>query len=210
MALITSDCDAMRIHAHQMALITSGCAPCRDNWASIMYEYQECMGTHTVAVYFTITFTALNFVLLPIFVSIFLDNFSLSEEQRRQKQVELYVKSTYAKSRGMLSALDVKYINMGVRFLYKGSRVLKKVPANLIGNAGDDFSDAVPRLDSSVDRRNPLDELDEVADGEEEMGDKALGIFGPAHAVRTTGAATLQISRRYYIHPQVNVLTKHV
>ena len=28
MALITSDCDAMRIHEHQMALITSDCAPC--------------------------------------------------------------------------------------------------------------------------------------------------------------------------------------
>ena len=26
----------------------------------------------------------------------------------------------------------------------------------------------------------------------------------------TGGAATLQISRRYHIHPQVNVLTKHV
>ena len=27
MALTTSDCDAMRIHEHRMALITSGCAP---------------------------------------------------------------------------------------------------------------------------------------------------------------------------------------
>ena len=27
MALITSDCDAMRLREHQLALITSGCAP---------------------------------------------------------------------------------------------------------------------------------------------------------------------------------------
>ena len=30
MTLITSDCDATRNHEHQMALITSGCARCRE------------------------------------------------------------------------------------------------------------------------------------------------------------------------------------
>ena len=33
MALINSDCDAMRIHEHQMALITSECTPFRRDLA---------------------------------------------------------------------------------------------------------------------------------------------------------------------------------
>lgn len=31
-ALISPDCDAMRLPGHQMPLIASGCAPCRRNW----------------------------------------------------------------------------------------------------------------------------------------------------------------------------------
>ena len=46
------------------------------------------------------------------------------------------------------------------------------------------------------------DELDEE--------DKHSSVLRSAPAGPATGAATLQISRRYYIHPQVNILTKHV
>ena len=131
----------------------------RDNWAAIMFEYMECMNNSYVAIYFCMIFTTCNFVLLPIFVSIFLYNFSLSEEQRRAKQVQLYVKQTYENNRKLISALDVKYINMGVRFLYKGSRVLKRVPVNLIDSRtiSSDLTDA------------------DAADAEEEAGDNALG-----------------------------------
>ena len=43
-----------------------------------------------------------------------------------------------------------------------------------------------------------------------ERGCARLGERGRARRCELHGAATLQISRRYYIHPQVNVLTKHV
>merc|ERR1719272_1666754 len=51
-----------------------------DNWANIMFEYMECTHNHYVALYFVLFFCAMNFILLVIFVSIFLDNFTLSEE----------------------------------------------------------------------------------------------------------------------------------
>lgn len=104
----------------------------RDNWASILFEYQECMDHKGVAVYFDMVFTILNFVLLPIFVSIFLDNFSLSDEQKRQKQVELYVKTTYQRSKGIINVLDIKYINNAVNVLYKSNKVLRRPVAGFV------------------------------------------------------------------------------
>eukprot|EP01052_Picozoa_sp_SAG31_P006997 SAG31_NODE_329_length_17643_cov_10.377793_2_plen_1951_part_00 len=105
----------------------------RDNWANIMYEYMECTGGGWyVQAYFVVLFTSLNFILLPIFVSIFLDNFSLSEEEKRNKQVELYIKSTFRHSKGIINVFDVRYINHAVRLLYKGSRILKRVPVGMV------------------------------------------------------------------------------
>eukprot|EP01050_Picozoa_sp_SAG11_P000599 SAG11_NODE_20_length_25330_cov_18.348143_17_plen_1316_part_00 len=110
----------------------------RDNWASIMFEYMECTGTFASSIYFVSMFSLLNFVLLPIFVSIFLDNFSLSDEAKRSKQVELYVKSTFQHSKGIINVLDVKYINLAVRLLYRSSKVLKRVPVKMIGSDPDE------------------------------------------------------------------------
>ena len=96
-----------------------------DNWANFMFEYQECMGSRWVALYFVLLFCTLNFVLLVIFVSIFLDNFNLSDEGKRQKQIDLYVKSIGAQEKEF-NLMDMKAINMAVRFLYTGGGALKR------------------------------------------------------------------------------------
>lgn len=56
-----------------------------DNWANIMFEYIECTNNYYLSLYFVILFCTLNFILLVIFVSIFLDNFTLSDEGKRKK-----------------------------------------------------------------------------------------------------------------------------
>ena len=75
-------------------------------------------------------------------------------------------------------------------------------PAGAVGAAYD--------LDDLRRHRRGL-EQDEAADGQDGLGlrdqlapDLAVQLPDPA------GAATLQISRRYHVHPQVNVLTKHI
>jgi hypothetical protein len=168
----------------------------RDNWASIMYEYQECMGTMSVALYFDTVFVVCNFVLLPVFVSIFLDNFSLSEEQKRNKQVALYVKSTMQRSKG-INVLDVKYINHAVGILYKGTKVLKRKETefrNLENQTGELLS--VDVATTGTDR--PVASFEEEIEPESferyKIGEKAiapedtqdfsLNIFAPDHTFR--------------------------
>ena len=92
-----------------------------DNWANIMYEYIECMETKWVALYFTSLFTALDFILLVVFVSVFLDNFTLSEEGKRKRQVDLYLKSRKAQDQSGIGVMDLKSVNMAVRLVYSGS-----------------------------------------------------------------------------------------
>jgi hypothetical protein len=150
----------------------------RDNWASIMFEYMECMHSHAASLYFTTTFTVLNFVLLPIFVSIFIDNFSLNEELKRKKQVEMYVKSTFKTSSGTIRLMDIKYISMGVNMLYKGSRMLKRTPVNLIA-----VDDAGAIENETTATRFEL--KDEEKEAAEALADsKSMGCFAQSHPVR--------------------------
>jgi hypothetical protein len=91
-----------------------------DNWANIMFEYEECMETKSVALYFSALFTVLDFLLLVVFVSIFLDNFTLSEEGKRKKQVDLYVKAQKTDTKVGMTIMDLKSVNMAVRLVYSG------------------------------------------------------------------------------------------
>lgn len=97
-----------------------------DNWANIMFEYIECTHSYYMSLYFVILFCSLNFILLVIFVSIFLDNFTLSEEGKRKKQIDLYVKSIGTEQK-QLNLMDMKAVNMAVRLLYTGGGTLKKM-----------------------------------------------------------------------------------
>jgi hypothetical protein len=173
----------------------------RDNWASIMYEYMDCTGSKSAAMYWVVMFTVMNFILVPIFVSIFLDNFALSDEQRRSEQVEIYVKSTLTHSKGMINLNDIKYINMAVRMVYKGSKVLKHAPLTLMGNqAGassvqdEAFGDKCNSQDRDLgsEFRNPammtsmaqMPKADASAE-EPEYDNTSLGIFPEDSGFRT-------------------------
>ncbi len=97
-----------------------------DNWANFMFEYIECTHSYYMSIYFVVLFCSLNFILLVIFVSIFLDNFTLSEEGKRKKQIDLYVKSIGAEEK-QLNLMDMKAVNMAVRLMYSGGGTLKRM-----------------------------------------------------------------------------------
>lgn len=58
-----------------------------------MYEYMDCFGSKA-SVYFVIVVFVTQYVLLNLYVAVFLENFSLSDEEKRVKQVKKYLRQT--------------------------------------------------------------------------------------------------------------------
>ena len=122
-----------------------------DNWANIMFEYMECTQNPYVALYFVMLFCAMNFILLVIFVSIFLDNFTLSEEGKRKKQIDLYVKSIGADDK-QLNLMDMKAVNMAVRLVYSGGGTIKKLSPGMNINKDQAWNPMREMPEDQVDR----------------------------------------------------------
>jgi hypothetical protein len=128
-----------------------------DNWANIMFEYIECTHSYYMSLYFVVLFCTLNFILLVIFVSIFLDNFTLSEEGKRKKQIDLYVKSIGAEDK-QLNLMDMKAVNMAVRLMYTGGGTLKKISPGLNINADRNWNPMRELPEDQIDRIMKFDE----------------------------------------------------
>eukprot|EP01047_Picozoa_sp_COSAG01_P007944 COSAG01_NODE_306_length_19162_cov_14.196611_20_plen_1802_part_00 len=56
-----------------------------EDWAPIMYRYMKCSGNWAAA-YFVLSVLATNFVFLDIFIAVVLENFELSEDEKKIKQ----------------------------------------------------------------------------------------------------------------------------
>eukprot|EP01044_Picomonas_judraskeda_P006746 COSAG03_NODE_688_length_6294_cov_4.784988_2_plen_429_part_00 len=67
-----------------------------DDWSGLMFEYMECFGGGA-AVYFVVVVFVTRYLLLNLYISVFLENFQLNDEQKRQRQVEEYAKSEIAR-----------------------------------------------------------------------------------------------------------------
>ena len=58
-----------------------------------MYEYMDCFGPQA-SIYFVIVVFVTQYVLLNLYVAVFLENFSLTDEEKRIKQVKKYIRQT--------------------------------------------------------------------------------------------------------------------
>jgi voltage-dependent calcium channel L type alpha-1D len=102
-----------------------------DNFATYMYEYMDCAGGG-VAVYFVILFILVDYVMLYLYLAIFIEGFSLSDEEKRQKQVEVYVDRMRSKD-GVIDLSDMKGLSTLVDIMYKGSSLLQRLPRLVAG-----------------------------------------------------------------------------
>ena len=108
-----------------------------DDWAWSMYEYMECLEEpELVVVYFVLVHLATAFIMVNLFVAIFLENFFLSDEDKRQKQIDQYVKKTVDKEEAV-GLGDVRAIGMLVDAMYAGSALLKRAAFGFGSNASD-------------------------------------------------------------------------
>jgi hypothetical protein len=75
------------------AIITNFVLSTGDDWSQIMFEYQECYGP-VASLYFIVVVFFTQYVLLNLYVAVFLENFSLTDEEKRIKQVKKYIRVT--------------------------------------------------------------------------------------------------------------------
>jgi Ca2+-binding EF-hand superfamily protein len=66
-----------------------------DDWSGLMFEYMECFG-NGAAVYFVVVVFVTQYLLLNLYISVFLENFQLNDEQKRQRQIEEYTQREIA------------------------------------------------------------------------------------------------------------------
>lgn len=101
-----------------------------DDWAWVMYEYMDCYQTpELVAVYFVAMHMSSAFIMVNLFVAIFLENFALSDEDKRQKQIDVYIqKNVIEHEDEPISLTEIKAVGMLVDAIYSGSTLLKRVP----------------------------------------------------------------------------------
>eukprot|EP01047_Picozoa_sp_COSAG01_P023221 COSAG01_NODE_1399_length_10465_cov_3.558267_18_plen_132_part_00 len=71
-----------------------------DDWASVMYEYMDCSGDLS-SLYFVLLYWLTAFIMINLFVAIFLENFQLSDDMKRQKQIEEYIRQSTAPDHGI-------------------------------------------------------------------------------------------------------------
>jgi hypothetical protein len=94
-----------------------------DDFASVMYEYMECTGNLSAA-YFVSMYFLLAFVLINLFVAIFLENFQLSDQIKRQKQIDEYVRRVLEPDH--FDVGDFKAVSMLVDMFQGGSKVMRR------------------------------------------------------------------------------------
>eukprot|EP01043_Picozoa_sp_COSAG02_P036745 COSAG02_NODE_2712_length_8183_cov_20.357867_4_plen_1548_part_01 len=70
-----------------------------DDWSGLMFEYMECFG-NGAAVYFVVVVFVTQYLLLNLYISVFLENFQLNDQQKRQRQIENYTKTEIANMDG--------------------------------------------------------------------------------------------------------------
>ena len=101
-----------------------------DDWAWVMYEYMDCAQTpEIVAIYFVFMHTSSAFIMVNLFVAIFLENFQLSDEDKRQKQIDAYIqKEVLEHADESISLAEIKAVGMLVDVMYSGSALLKRAP----------------------------------------------------------------------------------
>lgn len=59
-----------------------------DDWSGLMFEYMECFGS-AAAIYFVVVVFITQYLLLNLYISVFLENFQLNDEQKRKCQIEV-------------------------------------------------------------------------------------------------------------------------
>ena len=63
-----------------------------DGWTSMMFELMDCAGGFAAAFFIFLQYSC-SFVLANLFVAIFIENFELEDEEKREIQVEMYMDS---------------------------------------------------------------------------------------------------------------------
>ena len=90
-----------------------------DDWSGLMFEYMECFG-FSAAAYFVIVVFVTRYLLLNLYISVFLENFQMNDEQKRLKQIEKFTRDEMDKSDGSSEGAAMAAIAIGNAISRKG------------------------------------------------------------------------------------------
>eukprot|EP01050_Picozoa_sp_SAG11_P014656 SAG11_NODE_1827_length_4202_cov_2.276627_2_plen_1152_part_01 len=113
------------------ALLANFVVMTEDNFAQFMYEYMDCEGSVQVALYIVVLFLMVNYVMLNLYLAIFIENFQLSDEEKRNIQIETHLMEL--RSKDEVDMLDLRSLTTLVNMLYKGTSALKRLPHAVLG-----------------------------------------------------------------------------
>lgn len=171
-----------------------------DSWGSIMAETMECAGS-VASIYFIVVIFIGNFVLGNMFIAIFIENLEISDEEKRDKQVEAYIASintagdepgggvagTVAALGAVKHTLDKADESSALKHytfdaLMKGAKLTPKLASGLFRKEGGDQGGVMSKLfgqnkassmGSGIDMRMYAN-----------LSDASLGFFYPNNPVR--------------------------
>jgi hypothetical protein len=164
-----------------------------DDWSGLMFEYMECYG-NGAALYFVVVVFVTQYLLLNLYISVFLENFQLNDEQKRKRQIEQFTKRELEKMELTEEGAARATISIANATLYRPSpmsrlnldiTMVSSSPSDdktdmVDSNSDADFSMAQQQGDSG-DIEDPSAGVD-TAEGEEP--NVALGIFAEDNAFR--------------------------
>eukprot|EP01051_Picozoa_sp_SAG22_P005135 SAG22_NODE_297_length_12786_cov_3.360290_4_plen_2527_part_00 len=174
-----------------------------DSWGSIMAETMTCAGSASAIYFFLVIFIG-NIVLGNMFIAIFIENLEISDEDKRNKQIEVYIQEVNiaGDQEGGVSAmtaalgsinktLDKSDANSALKHytfdaLVKGAKLTPKLAGQIFGGTnadGESSGGLMSRLRGSPGQTSAIsDDVDMSIYGG--MADASLGFFYPHNPVR--------------------------
>ena len=145
-----------------------------DDWSGLMFEYMECYG-NGAAIYFVVIVFVTQYLLLNLYISVFLENFQLNDEQKRQKQIENFTKRELAKMELTKEGAALATISIASATLNRASPMARLNLDVAMLSTDEDVMDASGS--TALDTKQQLQNADDVEDPDAGMSTPSLELF---------------------------------
>jgi Ca2+-binding EF-hand superfamily protein len=152
-----------------------------DDWSGLMFEYMECFGT-SASLYFVVVVFATRYLLLNLYISVFLENFQLNDEEKRIRQMEQYTVQMLKESDGTKEGNAAATLAVANALSRDGSLGRLKL-GSLVTAVSDGVQKAakpaVRLLDTAVSSIDPMQQKSEqISDDGSVDGDRSVADDG--------------------------------
>jgi hypothetical protein len=134
----------------------------------------ECYG-NGAAIYFVVIVFVTQYLLLNLYISVFLENFQLNDEQKRQKQIENFTKRELAKMELTKEGAALATISIASATLNRASPMARLNLDVAMLSTDEDVMDASGS--TALDTKQQLQNADDVEDPDAGMSTPSLELF---------------------------------